>query len=88
MSIPPDSRGGFWRSPAGLVFVIFLAAAGFLLVAEHWAHVVGAAPLLLVLAVCIGMHFFMHGGHGGHGGQPPKSDVDDSGRGQGGGHGH
>jgi hypothetical protein len=26
----------------------------------------GASPLLLLLGVCIGMHFFMHGGHGSH----------------------
>jgi hypothetical protein len=28
----------------------------------------GYLPLVLLLGVCGGMHFFMHGGHGGHGG--------------------
>jgi hypothetical protein len=29
----------------------------------------GYLPLILLLGVCGGMHFFMHGGHGGgHGG--------------------
>jgi hypothetical protein len=28
----------------------------------------GYLPLVLFLGVCVGMHFFMHGGHGGHGG--------------------
>ena len=87
MSTPRDNRGGFWRSPAGIAFAIFLGVAGFLLVSEHWAHLLGAGPLLLVLAVCIGMHFFMHGGHGGHGGHGSKGN-DDTGRGHGGGHGH
>jgi hypothetical protein len=33
---------------------------------EHLAHVVGALPLLILLA-CPLMHVFMHHGHGGHG---------------------
>jgi hypothetical protein len=36
--------------------------------------VLGALPLLLPLAICLGMHFFMHRGHGGHGG--PGGDRD------------
>lgn len=65
----------FWRSRTGLALLVFLAFAGFLLVTEHWAHVVGILPLALPLLLCLGMHFFMHGGHG-HGGngshQAPK----------------
>lgn len=76
MSIPRDNTGGFWRSPAGIAFAVFVAIAGFLLASEHWAHILGAAPLLLFLAVCIGMHFFMHGGHGGHGGHGSEGDRD------------
>jgi len=37
------------------------------LLTEHYAHVIGILPLLL-LAACPLMHFFMHGGHGAHGG--------------------
>jgi heme/copper-type cytochrome/quinol oxidase subunit 4 len=72
MSTPQDNKARFWRSPIGLVFAVFLAVAAFLLVSEHGAHVLGAAPLLLVLAVCIGAHFFMHGGHRAHPDQGPR----------------
>lgn len=56
----------FWRSRTGvtlLAFLAFLAFTGFLLVTEHWAHVAGILPLALPLIICLGMHFFMHGGH-------------------------
>lgn len=55
----------FWRSPVGLLLCGFLAVAAVLLLLEHQAHVLGLWPLLIVL-VCVGMHFFMHRGHGGH----------------------
>ena len=42
-----------------------LAAAAYLL-SQHWGHVVGYWPYLLLLA-CPLMHLFMHRGHGGHG---------------------
>jgi fatty acid desaturase len=57
------------RSPARVVVIVFIVAAGVLLILEHRAHVLGYWPLLL-LAACIGSHFFMHRGHdkgGGHG---------------------
>ncbi|TAM56230.1 DUF2933 domain-containing protein [bacterium] len=49
-----------------LVFLAFLAIAGYLLTGEHRVHVVGAAPFLIILA-CPLMHLFMHGGHHDHG---------------------
>jgi len=61
---------GFW---------VFALIAGFFLVTEHQAHllgfyaehkvhILGALPYLLLL-ICPLMHLFMHGGgHGGHGG--------------------
>ena len=52
----------------GLGLLVFLAIAGFFLWEEHEAHILGYLPLVLLLGVCGGMHFFMHGGHGGHGG--------------------
>src|SRR3546814_20144681 len=58
-----ENRRGFFSSRANIVLLGFLAVAGFYLIAEHWAHVVGALPLLLLLGLCLGMHFFMHGGH-------------------------
>lgn len=53
---------------SGLVLLAFLAIAGFFLVTEHTAHLLGALPYLLLLA-CPLLHFFhrAHGGHGEHG---------------------
>jgi len=50
----------------GLGLLVFLAAAGFFLWEEHEAHIRGYLPLILILGLCGGMHFFMHGGHGKH----------------------
>ncbi len=55
------------RNFSGLIFYGFLAVAGFFLVTEHWAHLLGNW-LFLLLAACLLMHVFHgHGGHGGHG---------------------
>lgn len=62
-----ENRRGFFASRANMVLLVFLAVGGFYLVSEHWAHLIGVGPLLLLLGLCIGMHLFMHGGHGGHG---------------------
>ena len=48
------------------VLLGFLAIAGFFLLTEHKAHVLGALPFLLLLA-CPLLHLFHHGGHGKHG---------------------
>ncbi len=55
--------------------IAFLGVAGFFLVAEHKAHVLGALPYLLLLA-CPLLHVFMHRGHGGHGGHSPSAGHD------------
>ena len=60
----------FWKSTAGICLLVVAAAAGYFLLAEHRAHLVGWLPFIL-LALCPLMHIFMHGGHGhnrhGHG---------------------
>lgn len=72
---PPAS--GFWRSRPGIALIVFLVAAGLLLGYEHRVHLfTGTGVLIALLALCVGMHFFMHGGHGGHGG----GSGDDDGR--------
>src|SRR5512144_216418 len=72
---PPEGRVWF-RSRSGLVLLAFLGMAGFFLVTEHTAHVLGVLPYLLFLA-CPLLHF-LHGGrgggHGGHGGHGPHGD--------------
>ena len=64
-NMEPSDRN-FISTPAGIALCVFLAVAAFFLWIEHRAHVLGVLPLLLPLAICIGMHFFMHRDHGGH----------------------
>lgn len=61
-------RTSFWRTPTGITLAVFLAAVVLLLIFEHRAHLPGVSPLVFLLLLCGGMHFFMHRGHGGHGG--------------------
>ncbi|SHF39987.1 Protein of unknown function [Modicisalibacter ilicicola DSM 19980] len=56
------SKGRFW-----LIVGIALAAVVFLLWEEHRVHLLGALPWVVLLAGCLLMHVFMHGGHGSHG---------------------
>ena len=69
--VSPRHRWVFWG---------FVAIAGFFLLSEHRAHVLGILPYLL-LAACPLMHLFMHHGHGGHGHRheqrPPPADEED-----------
>ncbi len=66
-----------WR--AALLMVGLIGA--FFLLREHWSHVLGVWPYLLLLA-CPLMHLFHgHGGHGHHsvpGNQPPASETSDA----------
>ena len=62
----PDTHETRHLSRARRVFYGFLAIAGFFLLTEHRAHVLGILPYLFLLA-CPLMHMFMHHGHGGHG---------------------
>lgn len=72
---PSAGLGGFVRSRTGITLLVFLAVAGVLLVLEHRAHIPGDYWLLGgLLALCGGMHLFMHGGHGGGGGGGHRGD--------------
>lgn len=62
------------RFKYGLGLLAFLAIAGFFLWEKHEAHILGYLPLILI-GVCVGMHFFMHGGHGGRGGHGNGTDA-------------
>lgn len=57
--------GSFWRSRYALGYLVIGAVAGYFLLTEHLAHVIGALPFLLLLA-CPLMHVFMHHGHEHH----------------------
>ncbi|MFC3101430.1 DUF2933 domain-containing protein [Altererythrobacter lauratis] len=54
---------------ASIVLVGFLLIAGFFLILEHRAHLLGWLPFLIIL-LCPLMHIFMHRGHAGHGAAP------------------
>jgi hypothetical protein len=70
---PPQERS-WLRSPSGLVLLAFLAIAGFFLITEHWAHMLGALPYVLFL-LCPILHLLMHGRHGnGHAGHGVSQD--------------
>jgi hypothetical protein len=60
-----ESPSSFWRSRAGVAWLVLAAVAAWFLWAEHRAHLLGALPYALLLA-CPLMHLFMHRGHGGH----------------------
>lgn len=74
---PPEGRP-WLRSRSAFVLLAFLGIAGFFMMTEHRAHLLGALPYLLLLA-CPLLHF-LHGGHGGHG----SHGGDDAGSRQGG----
>ena len=57
---------GTRRNPWSAVIIMLLLIGGFYLLREHWGHVAGLWPYLLLLG-CPLMHLFGHGGHG-HGG--------------------
>jgi hypothetical protein len=61
-----ENPPGFWGSRYSIGLIVIGAVAGYFLLTEHLAHVVGALPFLLLLS-CPLMHVFMHRGHGGHG---------------------
>lgn len=75
-----ESPPAFWGSMYSVGLLVFGVAAGYYLLTEHLAHVMGALPLLLLLG-CLSMHLFMHHGHGG-GGHPSGNANDDATPGQ------
>lgn len=48
-----------------------------LLIVDHWAHVFGVLPYLVILA-CPLMHLFMHHGHGHHDHAKTPQGADDA----------
>lgn len=66
-----------WRSPFGIALLIAIGIIFFFLWSEHRAHLLGALPLLLLLAACPLMHLFMHRCHrSGHQRGSGKGDKD------------
>ena len=63
----------FIKSPIGIAVAMLGLIAAFYFLREHWQHVAGNWPYLLLLA-CPVMHLFMHHGHGEHGGHRQQGD--------------
>ena len=72
-----DSPPSFWTSRYAIGLLVIGGVAAYFLLTEHLAHVVGALPLLLLLA-CPLMHVFMHGGHGHHHGHNHSDATNNS----------
>jgi len=70
-----DRKGDAEYPKWTFVFIGFVLIAVFYLLKEHYAHVVGSLPYLLLLA-CPLMHLFGHGHHGRHGGEGGVRSVD------------
>lgn len=70
----PKSQGHtpFWRRPLTLAWVTAAAIAVFYLLREHWGHLLGWWPYL-VLLLCPLMHLF-HGHGGDHSHHGHKKD--------------
>lgn len=85
---PGPASQGTERRRVRISYIVlfgFLAVAGFFLILEHRAHLLGWLPFAIIL-LCPLMHIFMHGSHRGHGGGhgghdghgPSASDADTS----------
>jgi hypothetical protein len=63
MNNPPtvNENTSFWKRIHWSVWCL-LSIAIALLIIDHWAHVLGVLPYLILLA-CPLMHVFMHGKH-------------------------
>ena len=69
--LPANDKTPFWKRIHWAVWGLFGTGAA-LLIVDHWAHVLGVLPYLVLLA-CPLMHLFMHGKHGhSHGGDEDK----------------
>ncbi|WP_181700843.1 DUF2933 domain-containing protein [Chthonobacter albigriseus] len=55
------------RTTSGWIVATVFAIGVGLAVIDHWTHVLGVLPYLVILA-CPLMHVVMHRGHGGHAG--------------------
>lgn len=57
----PQPNGGFWTSRSGIALAIFLVVGGLFLIYEHRIHLLtGSTPIVALLALCVGVHFFLH----------------------------
>lgn len=75
MQQPTQDRGSSgaheasrWKSPGMIAGGMLVVIAAFYALREHWNHVLGAWPYLLLL-LCPLMHVFMHRSHDGHHGR-------------------
>ncbi|WP_036772638.1 DUF2933 domain-containing protein [Polaromonas glacialis] len=67
----------FWRRPVGMALATAALIAGFYLLREHWGHVLGYWPYLLLACPLMHlMHGHGHGDHGRHSQTPERTNND------------
>lgn len=69
---PNNGSPPFWRSKPGIALGMLLVIALFYPAREHYGHILGLLPYMILL-LCPLMHFFGHH-HGGHGHQGKTAD--------------
>ena len=69
------SIGKWLRSRTGMVFIAFLAIAGFFLITEHKAHLFGVLPYALLL-ISLLLYLFIRRGQGGNNGHDDNHSED------------
>lgn len=72
-SHPANTSPPLWRSKTGIVLGMLLVIALFYLAREHYGHMLGLLPYLILL-LCPLMHVFGHR-HGGHHQHAETSDF-------------
>lgn len=65
-----DKQPSWFEKPLNIAIIMVVVIGLFYLLREHWGHITGFWPYLLLM-LCPLMHIFM--GHGGHGGNTKGS---------------
>ena len=58
-----EDRRPWWRTATGVTLLGLALVGSFYVLREHYGHVLGALPYLILLA-CPLMHLLLHRGHG------------------------
>ena len=61
--MPDKTRLAWWRTSTGVTSLGVALVGLFYVLREHYGHVLGAPPYLILLA-CPLMHLLLHRGHG------------------------
>ena len=79
MSAPSDVRLPWWKTRLAFAVLCVAVIAAVFAAIDHWRHVVGAWPLLFLMA-CPLLHVLMHGSHGKHHRKSADTSMTDAAR--------